>query len=144
MGKLQEKTNNPMNVRYDVRNNWIGQCGQVQGFCKFKNTMFGYRAALKVIIAYMKRGMRTLSQIISTYAPPSENNTDAYIHTVSEKANLQPDEVITTWPQLFRLVLEMARVESGTNPDASAIYWAIGWCEPELKKLGIDLPVIYN
>lgn len=144
MGKLQEKTNNPMNVRYSEKNVWIGQCGEYKGFCVFKNVMFGYRAALKVIIAYMKRGKRTLAQIITTYAPPNENNTDAYIRVVSEKANLQPDETITTWPQLFRLMLEMARVESGSIPDAAAIYWAMGWCEIDLRKLGIDLPIIYH
>jgi hypothetical protein len=75
------RNNNPGNLRY------AGQAGATNagGFAQFKNMTDGIRAAGKQIDLYMRRGLNTISKIISTYAPSSENDTEGYIKDVSKR-----------------------------------------------------------
>lgn len=83
--------NNPLNIRHSERNKWLGEVGQFNGFCVFSSQYFCYRAACRILLSYRKRGIVTLRQIISTWAPSSENNTNAYIRFLSDKLNLPSD-----------------------------------------------------
>lgn len=88
--------NNPLNIRHSERNKWLGEVSHFNGFCLFSSQYFCYRAACKILLSYRKRGLVTLSQIISTWAPSSENNTKAYICYLSDKLNLPSDVSIYT------------------------------------------------
>ena len=77
------RRNNPMNLRYNVRNNWYGQKGQTNGFCCFEDVRHGFRAAFITLKNYGQGGHNTIRKIITRWAPPSENPTQTYIRFVS-------------------------------------------------------------
>jgi len=85
MGKLQELTQNPLNIRFSASNNWKGQIGEYKGFCCFKNEAYGFRAAFKLINTYIKNQICTIEEIVKRWAPPSENDTEGYINFVCEE-----------------------------------------------------------
>ena len=115
------RNNNPLNIRYNVNNKW---CGRVvtekkdKEFEEFVQLMWGYRAAFIIIKNYMESGLTTVAQIIRKWAPPKENNTQRYIRTVCEKANLREDEELDfLMPcKMVPLVKAMAFVEVGCVP----------------------------
>lgn len=86
-------TNNPLNIRYTPMNTWRGQTGSRKGFCEFDSLKNGYRAALVLLRNYIAHGHRTIHQIISRWAPASENNTKAYIRFVVAHFNGYDDDV---------------------------------------------------
>ena len=75
------RQNNPLNIRKSGANKWQGEANghPEYKFCEFTDIVWGYRAALKTICCtYRKRGWTQLSQVISKWAPRSENNTSLY------------------------------------------------------------------
>jgi len=72
------RNNNPGNIR--VGDNWQGMIGQDGGFVVFENILYGIRAMATDLGNDMKgKGLNTISKLITEYAPPSENDTAAYI-----------------------------------------------------------------
>lgn len=79
---------NPLNIRRGER--WAGLTPTQPDpqFCRFRSMEYGYRAGAKVMVSYyrlfMQRGMAfTIRNIISRWAPPNENQTEAYIRRVT-------------------------------------------------------------
>ena len=110
------RNNNPLNLR--VGNNWKGEVSQPtdHAFEQFTAMKWGVRAAFVVLRNYIVRHKcNTIRKIISRWAPSNENNTQAYIATVSQRANLKPDEVISfdNTCQMIALLLAMCFVENG-------------------------------
>ena len=54
----------------------------------------GMRALCKLLNNYIKNGYNTIQKIISRYAPSSENNTAAYIATVSQMVSIPADRIL--------------------------------------------------
>jgi hypothetical protein len=119
---------NPLNIRYSPMNNWKGQIGSNKGFCQFSHLTFGFRAALVLLCNYQRKGYDTIRKVISHWAPPTENNTEAYIRTVSDRLFALyndakyvcrggdfSDQRITSFEFVCSLCLEMARVELGAE-----------------------------
>ena len=77
--------NNPLNIRYSEKNQWLGQTGERNGFCVFSEEKYGWRAAFVLLKNYYKKGFRTISQIIHRFAPASENPTSSYVSFVCDK-----------------------------------------------------------
>lgn len=77
--------NNPLNIRYSEKNQWLGQTGERNGFCVFSEEKYGWRAAFVLLKNYYKKGYRSISQIIHRFAPASENPTSSYVSFVSDK-----------------------------------------------------------
>lgn len=87
--------NNPLNIRYNCFNRWIGLEGHTKGFCDFDSLEHGVRAAAYLICkSYRSKGICTLRDIINRFAPPSENPTSRYINYVSDLCSLKPDKVL--------------------------------------------------
>ena len=110
------RNNNPLNIR--VGNNWKGEVSQPTDhtFEQFTEMKWGVRAAFVVLRNYIVRHKcNTIRKIISRWAPANENNTLAYIATVSQRANIKPDEVINVdnTCQMIALLLAMCFVENG-------------------------------
>ena len=82
MRPLGIRNNNPLNIRFSPMNNWRGQIGCNHGFCEFDTMEHGFRAAIVLLHNYVKRGYDNVYEIISRWAPKSENNTKAYIRIV--------------------------------------------------------------
>ena len=110
--------NNPLNIRYADTNDWLGQVGNANGFVDFADDSYSYRAADALIQGYgSKRGATTLRDVISIYAPPTENDTDNYINFVSNRTNLNPDVSLDLNDPVLRtnILSAMAMMESGVR-----------------------------
>lgn len=97
-------------------------------FRQFESIEWGYRAMFVLLHTYaVKHGCRTLRDIISRYAPPSENNTESYICRVADATHLSPDEPISTTDAavMTAVVAAMSAVENGVAAKMSDI-WS-GW-----------------
>src|SRR5690242_16714530 len=63
-----------------------------QIFCVFRSPMFGFRALALDLYNSWKKGRMTLTQLISHFAPPNENDTKSYIYKVSLALDMLPDQ----------------------------------------------------
>lgn len=85
-------------------------------FCAFGTPEAGFRALAKTLLTYQnKHGLRTVREIINRWAPPVENNTEAYITQVAREVGVGSREVVSLSKQvpLQRLVTAIARHENG-------------------------------
>lgn len=108
--------NNPLNLRFIASNPFNGQTGQTaQGIGTYDTLSNGVRAAGMELTDYYNRGLTTITQIVSTWAPPFENNTAAYIANVAASMGDDADEPLS-WPNdEVPLIQAMARQENGYN-----------------------------
>lgn len=84
------RNNNPGDLRTGI--SWLGAIGSENGFITFKSIDWGLRAlAYDLSNKYFKDGLTTISEIITKYAPPTENDTQAYIDAVSYSMGITPD-----------------------------------------------------
>ena len=123
------RNNNPLNIR---RNNtvWQGMKPIVtdHSFVEFKSMAWGYRAAWRILFNYFYRFVSekkpfNVTTIIHRWAPPCENDTQAYIGTVLRltglggKENLvSPLEPQGVW-KLSSIIAAMTVVENGIKPE---------------------------
>ena len=113
-----ERNNNPLNIR--IGNYWIGEVDKPTDseFEQFKDMRYGIRAAFIIIRRYIRRyGLRTIIQIVSRWAPATENNTKAYIAFVSRESGIAANAPLrwTEDDRIMRLVAAMAKIESGID-----------------------------
>lgn len=115
------RNNNPGNIRHGQ--NWRGlnpEGGKIDpAFCVFTSSVYGIRALAKVLINYKKiHNLRTVRQIISWYAPPNENQTQAYIQAVAKQLGVYPDTVIDIEEKgvLCVFIKAVIRMENGVQP----------------------------
>ena len=91
-------------------------------FFKFESMEMGWRAAFVILTKtyYHKYRLFTIRKIISRWAPPAENDTEAYIKRVSDLTGIDPDEPLgipSLYPSRWMAVgLAMAIVEGGRQP----------------------------
>lgn len=91
------RNNNPGNVRL-TGDQWQGMSAtQTDGaFVQFDEMRYGVRAACKVFRNYQsKYGLRTITQLISRWAPPSENDTAAYAEDVASRVGVDAGAIIS-------------------------------------------------
>lgn len=122
------RNNNPGNIRKtDVK--WKGEvAGTDSAFETFVSMPYGYRAMIKLLQNYQKNHrLKTIRQIITRWAPPSENNTSAYISTVSKRTGIGPDVAIDMKDRATALSVASAISfkENGIGADMTEI--AKGW-----------------
>ncbi len=105
--------NNPGNIRYN--GNFKGCTGNDNNFCKFSSLGYGYRAILVLLNTYYdKYQLRTIRGIISRYAPPTENQTEYYISSVSRYSGLDSNQNLTK-EDLIKLIPAIARMENSIS-----------------------------
>ena len=106
--------NNIFNIRAG-RAQWLGMTGISRGFVEFDTQEHGIRAWLVLMRNYrQKYGCRTIRQIVTRFAPPSENNTKRYIRYCAEGVMLDADCALTSLTDYAFLGKYMARMETGT------------------------------
>ena len=109
--------NNPFNIRYNARNQWLGQIKPCRGFCSFSSMAFGIRAAIMLIMrSYRKKNLVTVSEIINRYAPSTENNTQAYIDYVCHRMAVLPFDVMYKKSDYCDLLAAMSEFEGNPVP----------------------------
>lgn len=90
-GDRGSRNNNPGNIRISD-NNWEGQIGDDGEFVRFASPEHGIRALGKNLITYRNKGVVTINQIISRWAPKKDgNDTEGYIKFVSGKMGVDPN-----------------------------------------------------
>ena len=90
-------------------------------FCHFQSMEYGIRAAFCLLRTYAtKYQLNCVKDIITRWAPPSENDTQNYIRHVCVLTGFGGNQRLTEkdWP---RLVKAMAKMESGTDLDDELI-----------------------
>jgi hypothetical protein len=108
------RNNNPGNLRYIARNPWNGQVGDDgEGYGVYSSMALGVRAAGRQLLAYQQRGIDTVREIISTWAPANENDTDAYVRAVASRLHVGTDQRINVASLLEPLAEAIFRHEVG-------------------------------
>ena len=94
------RNNNPLNIRHS-KDKWQGTATTQtdRSFVQFESMAYGYRAAWKTLDTYCLRFRRkrqpyNVRNIIARWAPPSENDTDAYVRAVVKLSGLGGNENI--------------------------------------------------
>lgn len=120
------RLNNPGNIRKSP-NPWVGQTADQPDpdFVQFRAPLYGIRALMKILNTYYETySLLTIAQIINRYAPPTENNTDAYIADISKRSGVSADAVID---DMATMVIPLAEVisihENGYAPEGTPAYW---------------------
>lgn len=90
------RNNNPGNIEYSDKNAWDGELQPEGRFSRFTTPEHGIRALARIMRTYHKRGLNTVSKIAYEYAPPSENDTENYIKTVTNYMGIGRDVPIDT------------------------------------------------
>ena len=122
------RNNNPLNLRYiaDPARAWNGQVGNDAGYGIYSTPALGVRAASKQLQEDFANGDQTLGQLITTWAPPSENDTAAYISDVATRTGIDPNATLDLYANLPAILSAMTWHENGVNPYTSADFqtWA--------------------
>lgn len=112
------RNNNPGNIRIsDVQ--WQGKVNSPDAqYEAFSTPEAGIRATALNAITKANRGTNTIQSLISEWAPPNENNTQAYISAVSSSMGMSPmDKLNLNDPaQLTSLTNAIITHENGSNP----------------------------
>ena len=119
------RNNNPLNIRRSATH-WQGAREEQKdkAFVQFKSMAYGYRAAWKILQSYYERFCNegrpfTVRNIIGRWAPPAENDTEAYIVSVLKlgglggKEKLLPPSNPSGYGRLSRLLTAMTCIECG-------------------------------
>jgi hypothetical protein len=109
------RNNNPLNIRISS-DNWNGSVGDDGSFIQFESPLFGIRAAARILKNYRdKYGLNTVAGIVNRWAPPSENNTQSYINSVSGKVGVDANQALND-SDYKKLIAAMIYHENGSQP----------------------------
>lgn len=112
---------NPGNIRHAKGTRWQGMSANQndKDFVQFTGPQWGIRAIARTLITYQdKHGLRSIRQVIGRWAPPNENNTEAYIRQVATRVGVSPDGQIDIYDYrtMRTLVEAIIRHENGSGP----------------------------
>lgn len=126
------RNNNPGNIDFNPRNDWLGQLGLELGagkprFARFDSPENGIRALGKLLIAYRGKdgmpgvggkGIDTVLETINRWAPSNENDTKAYSLAVAKRLGVRTTDPINIKdPTTLRVFVESIIIhENGGNP----------------------------
>ena len=89
------RLNNPCCIRKGAT--WKGLAPQQRDkdFCTFIAPVYGFRAAVIIICkTYYGRKRVTIRQILESWAPPKENDTEAYVAHVAKAVGIGADMLL--------------------------------------------------
>ena len=126
------KNNNPLNIRRSG-NAWKGKIpfdrSTDQQFEQFEKWVYGVRAAIKNIKTHYGRGKNTIRTLVYVWAPPTENETGAYVNHVVNRTGISADSPFVWNKETVRKIVQaMALMETAsdvvTDDDFNAA-WAL-------------------
>jgi len=113
------RNNNPGNIKKnDVEWEGLSEFQTDNTFFQFKDAIYGIRALTKILITYRnKYDLKNIWSIINRYAPPSENDTEAYKNFVQKKTGLNMlEEIEFTIKDYLPVVKAIILMENGEQP----------------------------
>jgi hypothetical protein len=111
------RNNNPGNIRHGQ--DWRGMRAEQTdpAFVQFESPEYGLRALFRTLRTYFDHyNLRTARGIIERWAPPTENNTEAYVQAVAAAMRVapnQPLDIPTHFPALMKAIIAH---ENGRQP----------------------------
>ena len=87
-----ERNFNPGNLNFAGQAGATLEPGANGRFARFSSEEEGIAALVRQLRLYQQRGIDTLEEIVKKYAPPSENNTQAYIASMARWTGLSAGE----------------------------------------------------
>tara|TARA_B100000686_G_scaffold296912_1_gene328828 strand:+ start:1206 stop:1793 length:588 start_codon:yes stop_codon:yes gene_type:complete len=141
------RNNNPGNIRHS-KDVWQGQSKTQtdSAFVQFNDPVYGLRALMKLVLNYQRKyGLNSVKKIIDRWAPPVENNTDAYITNVAQHMGVKPTTPIDLEDHttLIRLAKHITLHENGKpqNHDSTHAYWYQEQLYLQASELALGKPV---
>ena len=114
--------NNPGNIK-DEGIMWVGQKTKSTDppFKQFVSMPYGYRALFVNLKGAINGGFNTIEKMITRYAPPTENNTKAYIAVVSKASGKKPTDILNfnDAPTMRKIVAAISAHENGIPANMS-------------------------
>ena len=111
-----ERNNNPGNLEFRGQRGATREDGEGR-FAKFGSAEEGVAALARQLQLYGSRGIDTIEEIISKYAPASENNTSAYINAMVNRLKVSANQQLDlNDPQVLSgLIQGISRHEAGRS-----------------------------
>lgn len=112
-------------------------------FVRFDTPQMGIRAMMKILITYQTADeIEHIQGLISRWAPPSENNTVAYIADVAAHVGVAPmDYLSVEVPEnLIRIAQAIAHHENGNCPDPTMPFWYPDETYEEAAQMALGKP----
>lgn len=123
------RNNNPGNIDYNKANNWKGQLPFDESieprFCRFESVTYGIRALMVLLRNYQRNHkIKTVSGLISRWAPNNENNTRAYINGVAKELGVLPTDIVSLDDKetVIKLAKAIIRHENGQQPYVDDVF----------------------
>lgn len=113
-----ERNFNPGNLNYAGQAGASLEAGSNARFAKFNSEEEGIAALVRQLRLYQQRGIDTIGEIVKKYAPPSENDTQAYIANMARWTGLGADEKLNfnDTDTVRRMVQGISRKEGRYTP----------------------------
>jgi hypothetical protein len=126
------RNRNPLNIRFNKTVRWAGLADPPSdgAFCRFLTDQHGIRAAATLLRTYRKKyGLYSISALTARWAPPSENDSNAYATRVADYMGQTEDySPNLDDPAEMELMLRgMCRVENGRGPLDGEWYPDLVW-----------------
>lgn len=147
---------NPGNIRHTPGIRWQGAAvDQTDSqYLQFINPRWGIRAIARVLITYQDKRraadgspIDTVREIIERWAPPSENNTDAYIISVARALGLDPTVAsvdVYDFEIMRALVTVIIRHENGAGPLPNGRWYGDAIITDGLSLAGIERGTVHG
>lgn len=109
------RNNNPGNIEHGADWNGLAEVQLDSRFCTFISPEYGFRAMIKIMHTYKRKyGLDTIEKVIYRWAPPVENDTDAYVDFVQRNCSITKNDTIEDYPEV---AAAMARMEGWPTID---------------------------
>lgn len=115
MSTRGERNFNPGNIRHVKGVTWVGQSPTQtdDSFVQFDTAEFGIRAITRIMRSYERQGIMNVAETIDRWAPPNENNSQAYVDAVCKECSVEADEPISIEAIMPLLIRGIIRHENG-------------------------------
>lgn len=116
------RNNNPGNLDFIAPPDrpWNGQIGSDGRFGVYDKPDNGVRAMSKQLQKDYAAGKTTITDLITEWAPPAENDTAAYIAAVTKETGIDPDAQFDLHSNLPSVVTALIQHEEGVQPYATS------------------------
>ena len=112
------RNKNPGNIKLGT--DWDGLAAEQTDptFCIFDEAVMGIRALMRILLTYrFTHNKKNIDSIIRRWAPPSENDTEAYIKFVAKRMEIEPMAMIdNSIERYLPLVKSIIQMENGMQP----------------------------
>lgn len=115
------RNNNPGNIKEmpGDKTQWLGERATDDDpvFEEFTAPVYGIRALARILNNYRNLyGLNTIREIITRWAPGSENDTESYVRSVEISMQKSANEILNFDSDLSPLVQAIIKHENGVQP----------------------------